>query len=142
MDLETFKGIIQKVKSPPLFALEHDRIPTMETILDFQKQYHIVLPKKYIQFLLNFGGGYFGFTNIYSLDQDSYFFIFNRNPATVNDLLFMSDNGCGDYYAFHVEGGRCSEKILFCDHEDNTVRDTGFSDVFEYLVKTGLNRQS
>ena len=60
MDLETFKEVIQKVKSPPLFALEHDRIPTMEAILDFQKQYHIVLPEKYIQFLLNFGGGYFG----------------------------------------------------------------------------------
>ena len=143
MDFETFRGIVRKAKTEKsqLFELQHDKIPTMEDVIAFQEQYQIILPEKYIQVLLHLGGGYFGYANIYSLDKDSSLFIFNHNPARVEDLLFIADNGCGDYYAFRVEGNMCSEEIVFYDHESNTVQNTGFSDVLEYLVKTGL-RQS
>ncbi len=142
MDFEMFKEAVQKAKTktPVLFELKHDSIPTMKEMIAFQKQHQIILPQKYAQFLLNFGGGYFGYANIYSFDKNSNFFIFNHNPAIVKDLLFMADNGCGDYYAFHVEGGICKEEIVFCDHEDNTVHHTDFSDVLEYLVKIGLHQ--
>ncbi len=112
----------------------------METIINFQKQHKIILPEKYIQFLLSFGGSYFGYANIYSLDENSSFFIFNHNPAIIKDLLFIADNECGDYYAFRVQDDKCSEEIVFYDHEDNAIKDTDFSDVLEYLVKTGLNQ--
>jgi SMI1 / KNR4 family. len=142
VDFGTFNEVIKKAKAkePLLFELEHDDIPTMENIIHLQKQYQITLPEKYIQFLLRFGGGYFGYTNIYSLDENSYFFIFNHNPAIIKDLLFIADNECGDFYAFRIQGDKCSEKIVFYDHEDNTIKDTNFSDVFEYLVKIGLNQ--
>lgn len=142
MDFQTFNKIIKRVKAkePLLFELEHDDIPAMETIINFQKQHKIILPEKYIQFLLSFGGGYFGYANIYSLDENSYFFIFNHNPAIIKDLLFIADNECGDYYAFRVQDNKCSEEIVFYDHEDNTIKDTDFSDVLEYLVKIGLNQ--
>lgn len=142
MDFQTFNKIIKRVKAkePLLFELEHDDIPAMETIINFQKQHKIILPEKYIQFLLSFGGGYFGYANIYSLDENSYFFIFNHNPAIIKDLLFIADNECGDYYAFRVQDNKCSEEIVFYDHEDNSIKDTDFSDVLEYLVKTGLNQ--
>lgn len=143
MDFETFMQVVEKakIKTPLLFELEHDDIPTMEAIIDFQKQHQIILPEKYIQFLLNFGGGYFGYANIYSLDKNSCFFIFNHNPAIVKDVLFIADNGCGDYYAFCIENGKCSEEIVLLDHEDNTVQSIGFSDVLEYLAKIGLNQR-
>lgn len=142
MDFQTFHEVIKRVKAkePLLFELEHDAIPTMENIIDFQKQYRIILPEKYIQFLLSFGGGYFGYANIYSLDKNSYFFISNHNPAIIKDLLFIADNECGDYYAFRIQGEKCNEEIVFYDHEDNTIKDTNFSDVLEYLVKIGLNQ--
>ena len=90
MDFETFKEVIKKAKAekPLLFTLGHDNIPTIESIIDFQKQHQIILPPKYIQFLFGFGGGYFGYANIYSLDKDSYFFILKHNPAIIKDLLF------------------------------------------------------
>lgn len=142
MDFETFQEIVKKKKTenPLLFELEHDRIPMMEEVVDFQKQYQIRLPKKYIQFLLNFGGGYFGYANIYSLDKNSDFFISHYNPAEIKNLLFIADNGCGDHYAFRMKDGKCSEKIVFCDHEDNTMYNTEFSDVLEYLTQIGLER--
>jgi hypothetical protein len=142
VDFQTFNEVIKKVKTkkPSLFELEHDNIPEMENIINFQKQHKIILPEKYIQFLLSFGGGYFGYANIYSLDKNSSFFIFNHNPAIIKNLLFIADNECGDYYAFRVQGDKCSEEIVFYDHEDNTIKDTDFSDVLEYLVKIGLNQ--
>ena len=143
MDFKTFKEAIKKAKTaePLLFELAHVNIPTVEEVIAFQKQYQITLPEKYIQFLLNFGGGYFGYANIYSLDKNSSFFIFHHNPAIVKELLFMADNGCGDYYAFRIEGGKCRDEIVFYDHEYNTVQDTDFSDVLEYLIKTGLDQR-
>ena len=58
MDFQTFNEVIKKVKTkkPSLFELEHDNIPEMENIINFQKQHKIILPEKYIQFLLSFGG--------------------------------------------------------------------------------------
>ncbi|RGE08128.1 SMI1/KNR4 family protein [Clostridiaceae bacterium TF01-6] len=143
MDFETFRKAIKKEKTekPILFELEHDDIPTMKDVIAFHKQYQILLPEKYIQVLLNFGGGYFGYANIYSIDKDSYFFIFNHNPVKVENLLFIADNGCGDYYALRVDNNKCSDKIVFYEHESNTVQDTDFSDILEYLVKVGLHQQ-
>lgn len=142
MDFETFEKIVkeEKAKKPLLFELQHDNIPTMKDIIAFQEEYQITLPEKYIQVLLNFGGGYFGYANIYSLDKNSYFFISNHNPARVANLFFMADNECGDYYAFRMEDNKCSEEIVFYDHESNTIQNTTFSDVLEYLVEIGLHR--
>lgn len=141
MDLDTFKEIVEniQIKHPHFFELEHDKIPTMEDVIAFQRQYQIILPEKYIQFLLNFGGGYFGAAIIYSLDKNSYFSIYSHNPDKVKGLLFMADNECGDYYAFQIENGKCKEEIVFYNHDSNAIEQgTEFSDVFEYLVKTGL----
>ncbi|MCI8440891.1 MAG: SMI1/KNR4 family protein [Oscillospiraceae bacterium] len=142
MDLEAFREIVNRArtKKPWLFELEHDSIPTVEDIIAFQKQHKIIFPEKFIWFISNFGGGYFGYANIYSLDRNSCFFIFNHNSSIVKDLLFVADNGCGDYYAFRIENNRCSEEIVFYDHETNVVQNTAFSDVLEYLVKIGLNQ--
>ncbi len=142
MDFETFVKVVEKAKmeTPLLFELQHDNIPTMKDVITFQEQYQIILPEKYIQVLLNYGGGYFGYANVYSLDKDSYFFIFNYNPVNVKDLFFIADNECGDYYAFQVEGNKCGEKVVFYDHESNTVQETAFSDVLEYLAKIGLHQ--
>ena len=141
MEFETFQEAVREAKkeTPLLFELDHDNIPTIQDVTAFQEQYQIILPEKYIQFLLDFGGGYFGYAIIYSLDKNSDFFILNHNPARVENLLFMADNECGDYYAFRMESGKCSEEIVFFDHDSNTVQGAEFSDVFEYLIKMGLH---
>lgn len=112
MNFEIFMEAVKKAKrkEPLLLELEHDNIPTVKEVIAFQKQHQIVLPEKYIQFILNFGGGYFGCANIYSLDKNSDFFIFKHNPSIVKDILFIAENGCGDYYAFRIENGRCREQ--------------------------------
>ena len=142
MNFEIFMKIVKKAKTekPLLFELQHDNIPTMKDVITFQEEYQIILPEKYIQVLLNFGGGYFGYANIYCLDKDSCFFVLNHNPVNVKGLFFVADNECGDYYGFRVESNKCGEEIVFYDHASNTIKETDFSDVLEYLVKIGLHQ--
>lgn len=143
MDFHTFKSIVEKTKTEHtvLFALEHDAVPDMKDVLDFQQKYRIWLPEKYIQFLTNYGGGYFGYANIYSLDPDSYFYLGKHNKTVLDKLLFFADNECGDSYAFRIEDGKCDDAVAFYDHEKKKICDTEFCDIFEYLIKTGLNLQ-
>lgn len=142
MEFEVFEEIAARTREekPLLFELEHDRVPTEEEIMAFQDRHQILLPEKYRRFLQAFGGGFFGYANVYSLDQNSSFYILRNNPDQLGDLLFVADNGCGDYYAFRMEGRRCGEEIVFCDHETGAAQDTGFGDILEYLVKTGLGQ--
>ena len=88
MDFEIFRSIVEKakVKHAVLFGLDYDAIPSVEEIYSFQKEYKIQLPEKYIQFLLHYGGGYFGYANIYSLDKNSYFYLANHNKKVLGKI--------------------------------------------------------
>lgn len=81
MEFTTFSEIVNKTKIeiPTLFDLEHDVIPSVDDILKFEEQNNIQLTEKYKQFLLKYGGGFFGYTNLYSLDRDSDFYLLNYN---------------------------------------------------------------
>ena len=142
MDFKEFRSIVDKVKveHAVLLGLDYDTIPSIEEIYSFEKEYKIQLPEKYIQFLLHYGGGYFGYANIYSLDKNSYFYLANDNKKRLDKLLFIADNECGDYYAFCIECGKCEEAVVFYNHDENTICDTEFSDIFEFLIKIGLNQ--
>lgn len=143
MEFNTFQCIVEKaqVECPLLFELEHDNIPHLEEILEFQKQHQIQLPKKYIRFLLNYGGGYFGYANIYSLDKNSYFYLPNHNEKVLEKFLYIADNECGDYYALPIEQGKCKEAVVFYNHDDDEIYSTEFADILEYLVKLGLKQR-
>lgn len=142
MKFDTFKSIVDRVQKekPLLFELEHDHIPSQKDIFKFEQLYHIQLPEKYIQFLFTYGGGYFGYANIYSFDKNSNFYLLNNNPFPLQKCLFIADNACGDYYAFCIENGKCSEAVVFYNHDDKKIYDTEFSDILEYLVKVGLKK--
>lgn len=79
MEYEMFERIVGEYKSrnPILFGLERDEVCSAEQIEDFEKMLRLKFPRKYKQFLKNFGGDYFGYTNVYSLDKKA-IFIFLR----------------------------------------------------------------
>ncbi len=140
MEFTDFENIVKREKAehPILFDLEHDRIPQRNEVMDLQRQHQIQLPEKYIQFLLRYGGGYFGYANLYSLDPDSDFFLFRQNQEPLGQFLCIADNGCGDMYALPIEEGRCQDTVVLLAHDEEKIYETGFSDVLEYLVQVGL----
>lgn len=90
------------------------------------------------QIISVFGGGYFGFSNIYSLDSESDFYILNNQRDVPENYIAIADNGCGDYYVIRTENGYCQKKIFFYEHEAQQIEDTEFMDIFEFLVAVGL----
>lgn len=142
MEFTTFSEIVNKtkIKIPTLFGLEHDVIPSVDDISKFEEQNHIQLTEKYKQFLLKYGGGFFGYTNLYSLDKNSDFYLLNYNDIPIRNILYIADNGCGDNYALKIVETKCQNTIIFYEHDTGLLYDTKFSDIFEYLVKVGLKR--
>lgn len=140
MEFEQFEKRVEKARAeqPLLFGLERDAIPDREEISRFQQEYGVRLPEQYIQFVLRYGGGYFGYTVLYSLDRGSPFYLGAHNTKEPGELLFIGENGCGDSYAFCVREGRCSEAVVLWEHEEGRVLPAAFSDLFDYLIKTGL----
>lgn len=140
MEYGAFKKIVDeyKLKKPILFGLEHDRILSEAEIVSCENAFCIKLPQKYKEFLLNYGGGFFGYTNIYSLDKESEFYLFEQNSIPIDSFLRIADNECGDYYLLRVDNHKCLDKLFFYDHEINTVFETEYEDVLEFLIKEGL----
>ncbi len=140
MEYKAFEKLVQECRAqkPIVFELEHDEIVSAEEITAFENCFEIIFSSQYKTFLLNYGGGFFGYANIYSLDKDSNFYLCKYNDFPVNGYLRIADNGCGDYYLLRVEGHKCLEKVFFYEHDTQAVWDTGYADIFEYLAKAGL----
>ncbi len=92
---------------------EHDEILSTDEIEKFEEKIHIEFPEKYKQFLSEYGGGYFGYANVYSLDEGSDFYILHNNDVPVDKYLRIADNDCGDYHdLYNKEPLKCQIKSL------------------------------
>ena len=140
MEFGTFVKLVDdyKCRKPVLFGLGHDRILSNDEIRKFECIYQIELSPKYKDFLLKYGGGYFGYANIYSLDKQSTFYILNHNKIPIDKYLRIADNGCGDYYLICVDDVSDTEQVFYYEHDTNTICKTEYADILEYLVKVGL----
>ncbi len=155
MTFEDFEVKLIEVKraKPLLFELEADKAPSEQEVADCERILGITLPSKYVYFVQRYGGGYFGYANIYSLDPSSCYYLLNHNQhlqkpalsdamsensALILSVLFIADNGCGDLYALTIEDGKCLDEVKFYNHEDNTLTPTPYADLLEYLLSEGL----
>ena len=140
MIYEDFVEIVKKTKKrkPILFELESDKKFSLNEIAIFERENHIFLTEEYKKIISVFGGGYFGFSNIYSLDSESDFYILNNQRDVPKNYLAIADNGCGDYYVIRTENGYCQKGIFFYEHETQQIENTEFMDIFEFLVAVGL----
>ena len=140
MDFNIFSTIVDecRAKKPILFGLEHDKVLCVEEIVSFENTAHITLSDKYKEFIMYYGGGYFGYANIYSLDENSNFYLLKHNAVPFDKYVRIADNGCGDYYLHCIKDGKCIEPLFIYDHETKNVTPSMYKDVFEYLVAVGL----
>ena len=142
MDKKEFDELTQKVKNnnPKIFGLDADCIPTIENIELIEKYYGIVFPKSYKEFVLQYGGGYFAFTVIYSFDEQSPFYIKNNVALefiNINNFFPIIDFETGDMAGFKIDNGICEDSIILYNHEEGIISDLklGFYDA---IVKYGL----
>lgn len=142
MNKKEFEEMTQKVKNknPRIFGLDSDCKPTAEDIDLLEKYYNIVFPRSYKEFLLQYGGGYFAYTVVYSLDNQSPFYVKkNVSAEFINDNNFFPiiDFETGDLAGFKVDNGICEDTIVLYSHEEKIISDTKLN-FYDALGKYGL----
>lgn len=144
MDFEAFKKLVEKTKSehPVWFGMEPDGRPTERLFLEAEEKLGVKLPCDYKKFIFEYGGGYFAFSNVYSLEVGSDWNLVGINckyDVIRNDYVLISDNGSGDFYGFKVVAGVCDPEIYFYDHEVNSWGEMLHENLFDFLEKAALS---
>jgi hypothetical protein len=95
------------------------------------------LPRNYIDFCMNFGGGYFGYLAILSLDRNGKWYLGDVLAQLPNyfptHLVPFCDDQTSGYYCFKIDSGIASEEIY---HIDSTglIMKLYFSNFFDFLL--------
>ncbi len=143
MNIKNFKEIVTKTKHehPVWFGLEPDNVANDDDIYNAEEKLNVTLPSEYKEFIKAFGGGYFAFSIIYSLDVSSEWNLINQNQkysSILKNHIIISENECGDFYGFYVVDNECTSKIFFYDHEVEEWKSTKFPNFFNFLIENAL----
>ncbi|WP_071872203.1 SMI1/KNR4 family protein [Atopomonas hussainii] len=144
MDFEAFKELVEKTKNdhPVWFGLEPDESPDDAAVTEAEERLGARLPTDYKNFIFEYGGGYFAFSNVFSLEERSDWNLVDQNykyDAIRKGHVLISENGSGDFYGFKVVDGVCDPKICFYDHEVEAWQESPHSSLFDYLEKFALS---
>jgi hypothetical protein len=126
---------------PVWFGLDSDGVASEADVVTAETALAVSFPREYRAFVQRFGGGYFAFTNVFSVDAGSDWSIVDRNSALGllnRRFIAFSENGCGDYYGFRLADGVCENAVMFFDHDSGEIHSTDYRDLYEYLVAVGL----
>lgn len=131
---------LAKKEKPILFQLEQDKVVSDDVILESEEFYGIKFAESYKQFLKVFGGGYFGYIILYSLDSEGMFYL--RNFVTKDmikecNMLPVIDLETGDYIGFDIEGNECTENLITWSHDEKKKSKLN-ADFYEVLATMGL----
>jgi hypothetical protein len=139
MNIEDFLALHdEKAKTMDVFeVLESDSKIIQKDIQFVERDIGCKLPKKYIDFCSLFGGGYFGFTIIHSMDRQSDWYIdtvFKKfKPYLPNDYIPFSDDQTGGLYCFRVIDNIASDKVFYID-SNGEVLNTEYADCLDYIA--------
>lgn len=144
MDFEYFKKLVEKTKNghPVWFGIEPDERPDEAAVTEAEGKLGAKLPRDYKQFIFEYGGGYFAFSNVFSLEDRSDWNLVAINykyDAIRHGHLLISENSLGDFYGFKVVDGVCEPRIYFYDHEVEAWQESAHRNIFDYLVKFALS---
>lgn len=141
MTLEEFREIDRRGRAddPVLFSLSTpDRCATSIDICTVEQALKIALPQCYRSFLMEFGGGSYGLTTIFSAAQDSEWYLPKRQSEASDylprDLLAFSDDFAGGLYVLRAANGMAEERVLYWNCDGGLVPTT-FGDVFEFVAR-------
>ena len=142
MNFDEFNNIVEllKIKKPILFDLDSDAAPTDEDINRIEKYYELEFPISYKMFLKKYGGGYFAYGLIYSIDRKSSCCIESNVAKDLilnENILPVYDFETGDLACFRINNKRVEDSIVIYNHEDNILEELNL-DFYEFLTRYAL----
>ncbi|MBW8829977.1 MAG: SMI1/KNR4 family protein [Burkholderiales bacterium] len=145
MDLTEFSVVVEDARAKHLhWFAGAERLAQAGEIESAEKALGLRLHETYRAFLRNFGGGYFGFTNVFSVVPGSEWNVVDRQTKheIPRDFLSVSDDETGGLYGFRVNSDRmCAPEIYYLylsGAEEQLERK--FDSLFDFVVATGLKR--
>ena len=132
-----------EMKVKPNLFLFRDNEPkaTIEDINNIEKILLGKLPESFIEFQIKFGGGTFGFAEIFSVCENSNFYVLNNENILEKDFFPVSDDQCGGVYCFKKNNGKFEDKIYYLDlsNLEVIVEETEFNFI-QIFMKLAFNR--
>jgi hypothetical protein len=141
MDFTSFQRKVTNLKAlkPVWFGLDSDSPATEAEIEAAESALGVALPTAYKSFVREFGGGYFGFGNVFSVSESEWNIVRRNDEITIPGFIAISDNEAGDHYGFRVSGGACEDRVYVWDHEEpSEVKATDYEDMLELLDHVAL----
>ena len=140
MKLLEFDNKIKEVQQlhPIWFKLLDSRPTTIDEFQKMEKKMNVKLPSEYQYIVTTYGGGYFAFSILYSiLDESDYniYHINEENKILSRGYILFSENQVGDFYAFKIEDNVAQSEIHFYDHEIEKWKKTKYSNLYEFLYE-------
>ena len=132
-----------EMKVKPNLFLFRDNEPkaTIEDINNIEKILLGKLPESFIEFQMKFGGGIFGFAEIFSVCENSNFYVLNNENILEKDFFPVSDDQCGGVYCFKKNNGKFEDRIYYLDlsNLEIIVEETEF-DFIQIFMKLAFNK--
>jgi hypothetical protein len=127
------------VLKPKIFLLVPPDSPaTTEQLDTVEREIGTRLPNRFREFLTEVGGGAFGFTNVFSANPASEFYLPTRRAKTLDflppNLLPFSDDFTGGWYVFKVDDSQAREAVFYWNADGGLV-ETNFNDVLEFVAR-------
>lgn len=127
--------------NPRILMLDSDAPGSPAQIARAEQTLGVLLPESYAQFVKRFGGGFFGFSLVYSLDEASEFYLLSHNTAdsaAKHGYVAVIDYETGDTAGFRVENGQCGEQMWRYDHESGRLQKLPYEDLLSFLAANAL----
>jgi antitoxin YobK len=116
------------------FALIEGRTATAEQIAAVEREMGVALPGKWTAFMIRYGGGVFGFIELFAIDELR---AINDQEFPGRDFVAVAAVGTGDHWGFPVSDGRCHDEVWFRFHDagdDELVA----ADFLEFVAARGV----
>jgi SMI1-KNR4 cell-wall len=146
MDFDEFNALVQTTqKDHPRWFMHgrRDAPATDEDVLRAEEKLGVKFPPEYVSFLKAYGGGDFCFSNVFSVNPSSKWYVVDHNARVARlgakDFLAISDDQAGGYYGFRVSRGVCESKVVYYDWETNEMAAGWVVDnLFSFISEDGL----
>ena len=144
MKIKEFMNFLEnEIETKPNLFLFRDNEPkaTIEDINNIEKILLGKLPESFIEFQMKFGGGTFGFAEIFSVCENSNFYVLNNENILEKDFFPVSDDQCGGFYCFKKNNGKFEDRIYYLDlsNLEIIVEETEF-DFIQIFMKLAFNK--
>jgi len=143
MKIIEFINIVDKKNKENPFLFEgRDIVATEEDIQETEVKLGIILPQAYRDFVKKYGGGDFGYIDIFSANKKGYWYIVKHNQDFKHylpkDFIAISDDQTGGYYGYKIVNHQCDEQVCYWHYDGGFDSKVVYSNIFEFIIDVGL----